>query len=359
MQGRLLGLLSWHRLHRLIEGFAGSTVAQGCGQHFTKLNSIGVLLISALVLPASAQSWLVSMAPEPLKITVRDAKLGREILLDTQLLAPAASHPWQTVVLPSNCSGRDDQFWSLMAPALVQRGFAVVLLDSFTPRGFPSVCMDQRQMWQEARVADVIAVLKALRRDARIDSARIALGGHSTGAVTSFMASFVQAADVAKTEAIGYTAYFAVGAACDLTFKNPTLWGPLLLISGEMDDYTFAEPCQAEARRLQGAGAQVTMQMIKGANHNMSTSGWVYNPSVQRMPKDIPRMYMQRRDEKGVLHLELDDGRSVTAADMMKAYGGFLLSKTRGGTIGGNWDQFPQVDSAILQHLERAGFRAR
>jgi hypothetical protein len=70
-------------------------------------------------------------------------------------------------------------------------------------------------------------------------------------------------------------------------------------------------------------------------------------------------MYLRGRDDKGVLHLELDDGQMVTAPDMIKTYGGFLLSKTRGGTIGGNWDTFPEVSALIFEHLESAGFKSQ
>lgn len=308
---------------------------------------------------AIAQVPLAGYSAEAIEVNVHDTKLDKTIRLNTQLIAPALSPPWQTVVLPSNCTGRDDHFWTLMIPTLVQRGYAVVLLDSFTPRGFLTVCANKFQMWQEARVVDAIAVLKTLKGDVRFDPKKIALGGHSNGAVTAFMASFADATKVVKTDELGYAAYFAVGAACDLTFKTPKLWAPLLLISGEKDDYTFPEPCLAEATRLQGAGSPVTIKIIQGANHNMSTSGWIYSTQVQRMPKGIPRMYMLGRDDKGVLHLELDDGKTVTAIDMIKAYGGFLLSKTRGGTIGGNWDKFPEVSGLILEHLESAGFSRR
>lgn len=308
---------------------------------------------------ALAQTALGGYPTEAIEVKVYDRKLDKEIRLNTHLVVPAVPSPWQTIVLPSNCTGRDDYFWKLMVPTLVQKGYAVVLLDSFSPRGFSTVCTNKFQMWQEARVADAIAVLKTLQGDGRIDPTKIALGGHSNGAVTAFMTSFVEAAEIVKTDALGYAAYFAVGAACDLTLKTPKLWGPLLLISGEKDDYTFPEPCQAEATRLQGAGSQATIKMIKGANHNMSTSGWVYSNQVQRMPQGIPRMYMRGRDEKGILQLELDDGQQVTAPDMIKAYGGFLLSKTRGGTVGGHWDAFPEVRTLIFEHLESAGFRSR
>jgi dienelactone hydrolase len=55
----------------------------------------------------------------------------------------------------------------MMTPALIKKGYAVVLLDSFSPRGFSTVCANKFQMWQEARVTDVIAVLKKLQIDAR------------------------------------------------------------------------------------------------------------------------------------------------------------------------------------------------
>lgn len=319
------------------------------------------LLLTALAVStqAVAQATSFGYAAEAIEVNVYDRKLDKQIRLNTQLIAPVAPQPWQTVVLPSNCTGSDDQFWKLTVPVMIQKGYAVVLLDSFSPRGFSTVCANKFQMWQEARVADAIAVLKTLKSDARFDPQKIALGGHSNGAVTAFMSSFVEAAQVVKTDSLGYAAYFAVGAACDLSFKNPKLWAPLLLISGEKDDYTFPEPCQSEAVRLESAASPVKIKIIKGANHNMSTTGWFYSNQVQRMPKGIPRMYLRGRDDKGVLHLELDDGQKVTAPDMIKTYGGFLLSKTRGGTIGGNWDTFPEVSALIFEHLESAGFKSQ
>jgi len=296
---------------------------------------------------------------ETLDVSIFDAKLAKDISLNVQLIAPSGPQPWHTVVLPSNCTGKDDHFWKIMTPALINRGYAVVLLDSFSPRGFSTVCSNKFQMWQEARVVDAIAVLKKLRSDSRIDGSKIALGGHSNGALTAFMTSFVDSSQVVKTDSLGFAAYFAVGASCELTFKRPKLWAPLLLISGEKDDYTFPEPCRAEASRLQDAGSNVTIKIIPGANHEMSTTGWFYSSQVQRMPEGLPRMYMLGRDASGTLHLELEDGRKVTAPEMIKAYGGFLLSKTRGGTVGGPWDKFPEVSASIFEHLENAGLKPR
>jgi len=222
-----------------------------------------------------------------------------------------------------------------MVPELVGRGFAVVLLDSFTPRGFASVCTDITKMWQEARVADAVATLKVLRADPRFDTQRIALGGHSNGAITAFMSAFVDANKMLKIDDLGFAAYFGVGTTCDLTFKNPKLWAPVLLVSGEKDDYTYPEPCIKEIERLKSLGGDVELIIIKGANHEMSTSGWVYNPRVQSLPKGIPHMFMLGRDEQGTMRVELADGSIRTGRQMQEQYGGFMMSKSFGGTVGG------------------------
>lgn len=329
---------------------------QHLGARALLLFLLALLAGSVFAFPAGIRQGHPSQA---LEVATHDVKLGKQIQLNTLLVIPDAPTPWQTVVLPSNCTGQDDHFWSLMVPALASRGYAVVLLDSFTPRGFSSVCTDKFRMWQEARVADAVAVLQALRADPRFDPARIALGGHSNGAVTAFMAAFVASAKVVKAEPLGYAAYFSVGAACDLSFKDTRLWAPLLIVSGEKDDYTFPEPCLAEARRLQAAGSDAQIHIVAGANHNMSTTGWVYNTGVMRMPKGIPRMFMRGRDEGGVMHVELEDGSLSTGRQMQEKYGGFLLSKARGGTVGGQWDKFPEVREAIFKHLERVGFTAK
>ena len=291
-----------------------------------------------------------------LNVSVLDAKQEKEIKLGVTLVVPDAPQPWQAVVLPSNCTGQDDYFWKLMVPVLLEKGYAAILLDSFTPRGFKAVCTDKTKMWQEARVADAVAILKVLRLDNRFDAQKIALGGHSNGAITAFMAAYTEANTMLKIDDLGFAAYFGVGTTCDLTFKSGKLWAPILLVSGGKDDYTFPEPCIKEIQRLKTLGGDAELLIIDGANHNMSTSGWIYNPKVQRLPKGIPHMFMLGRDAKGVMQVELEDGTLRTGRQMQEQYGGFMLNKSFGGTVGGSWDKFPVVMDAILGHLKKTGF---
>ena len=56
------------------------------------------------------------------------------------------------------------------------------------------------------------------------------------------------------------------------------------------------------------------------------------------------------------MQVELEDGTLRTGRQMQEQYGGFMLNKSFGGTVGGNWDKFPEVRDAILGLLKKAGF---
>jgi dienelactone hydrolase len=287
-----------------------------------------------------------------------DRKNQKPIQLNTLLVLPRTAPPWKAVVLPSNCAGLRDEFWQKITPVLLEKGLAVALLDSFTPRGFADVCSNKFQMWQEDRVHDAQAVLAHLQADPRMDARKIVLGGHSNGALTAFFSAYQEASPALQMTDGSFAAYFGVGTSCEVSFKSPALRAPLLLISGEKDDYTLPQPCVAEVRRLQAAGSPADIVLIAGANHNMSTGGWIYSSAVQRMPRGIPRMFMQGRQPDGNMLVELEDGSRMSSRQMLVKYGGFLLSGTRGATIGGNWDRFPEVSAAIVGLLDRTGFFA-
>lgn len=293
-----------------------------------------------------------------LKVVIPVPGKPEEVQLQPLLIKPSNPAPWSTIVLPSNCGGAEDRLWHFWVPELIKNNIAVVLLDSFKPRGFDSLCPNQFRMTIGARLQDVHQVLDFLRADSRFRADKIAIGGHSTGAMTAFHSSFAEAQKhLDRKPNAGFNAFVGAGASCEMSFKTPLLQGPLLLISGEKDDWTPAAPCEAEAKRLKQASQDATFVSIPGAYHTFSTRGVVKSPRVMKMPADIPQMYLKNLSyEAQKSTAELVTGEELAIDQIVKKYAGFLGSKLFGAHVGGDYDKAPDVATMTAEFLKKNGW---
>lgn len=335
------------------------------GKSFPMLSKhIQHLLAFLLALPISGFALSPTLFPTfqtealNLKVVVPVPGKPEEVQLQPLLIKPNSPAPWSTLVLPSNCSGAEDRLWHFWVPELVKNNIAVVLLDSFKPRGFDSLCPNQFRMTIGARLQDVHQLLDFLRSDNRFRTDKIALGGHSTGAMTAFHSSFTEAQQHLDRQAsAGYNAFVGAAASCEMSFKTPQLQGPLLLISGEKDDWTPAAPCEAETKRLKQAAQDASFVSIPGAYDTFSTRGVVKSPRVMKMPADIPQMYLRKLSyEAQKSTAELASGEELAIDQIVKKYAGFLGSKLFGAHVGGEFDKAPAVATMTVEFLKKHGW---
>lgn len=317
-----------------------------------------------LALPGSGFALSPTLFPDfhteslNVKVVVPVPGKPEEVQLQPLLIKPNSPAPWTTIVLPSNCSGAEDRLWHFWVPELIKNNIAVVLLDSFKPRGFDSLCPNQFRITIGARLQDVHQVLDFLRSDARFRTDKIALGGHSSGAMTAFHSSFAESlGHLDRKTSTGYNAFIGAAASCEMSFKMPQLQGPLLLISGEKDDWTTAAPCEAEVKRLKQASQDATFISIPGAYHTFSTRGVVKSPRVMKMPADIPQMYLKKMSyEAQKSTAELATGEELAIDQIVKKYAGFLGSKLFGAHVGGEFDKAPDVATMTVEFLKKNGW---
>jgi dienelactone hydrolase len=66
--------------------------------------------------------------------------------------------------------------------------------------------------------------------------------------------------------------HIALGPACYMTVEKPVpTTGKMLMLLGEKDNWNQPKPCRNYAKRLQQAGASITVETVKGANHAWDT----------------------------------------------------------------------------------------
>jgi dienelactone hydrolase len=249
--------------------------------------------------------------------------------------------------------------WPIQARALVDAGIAVVLVDSFTPRGVSEVWSDQLRISFGKRLQDVHHVLDALRADPRFMAQKIAIGGHSNGGVMALLSSYADLAPLLGRSSAGFNAFIATSAACNLTPKGTRLNGPLFLVNGTKDDYCWPEPCIDEVKRLVEAGQPARITLIDGAYHSLSTTGVTWNPRVMRPPREAPRVYYKTfgYDSSSASTVEnAATGEVSTVRELMKAHGGFLGRLLFGAHVGGAMDKAAEAAAATTAFLKSHGW---
>lgn len=156
-----------------------------------------------------------------------------------------------------------------------------LVLDSFTPRGQKSICETpnaRRTIHESDRREDVFAAIDWLVKQPSVDASRIVVMGWSHGAQTVLSTidatdKYVQAQKVQPRAAVA----FYPGCLLNNRMFNYEVHQPLLIMIGELDDWTPAKECVTLQARLQKdkANAPVDLVVYPGSYHGFDGTGEV------------------------------------------------------------------------------------
>jgi dienelactone hydrolase len=213
-------------------------------------------------------------------------------------LKPDGPGPFPALVIMHDCSGlgpRSSGAPLRWARQLVERGFVVVMPDSFSTRGHAAgVCINPSPSRNDVspfrRALDAYAALAHLRTLAYVDGSRIGLMGGSHGGATtlaSMAAPEQEREPLAQEKRRGFAAAVALYPNCVARYGawralrqeaegesaisytgvyRPV--APLLILIGEKDDWTPAAPCQKLAEGARQAGHPLSIKVYPGAHHS-------------------------------------------------------------------------------------------
>jgi len=219
---------------------------------------------------------------------------GRPVRLTALLYAPEPSGaPRPAVIALHGCGGLyvdtpagADALTArhrAMAEMLVGEGYAVLLPDSFGPRGRREQCAlparDQR-ITPAVRRLDVLGALAWLRGRADVAGDRIALVGWSHGGSTTLAAMNAQDRVVAAFRDAREGAYFATAIAfypgCSVYARARQTYtpaAPLAIMIGASDNWTPPAPCAVFAEAMVERGLPVSLRIYEGAVHGFDAPG--------------------------------------------------------------------------------------
>jgi len=182
---------------------------------------------------------------------------------------PDGSGPFPAVVILHDCSGLGPSSSGApgrWAKALVALGYVVAMPDSFATRGYPQgVCTVQSgargalgDVSPRRRVDDALEALAKLRTLPFVDAKRVGVMGGSHGGTTTLA--------VLGSGFPGFSAGVALYPRCSTASQDYASSAPLLILIGELDDWTPAKDCA----RL--ASERVRLKLYPGAHHSFDSN---------------------------------------------------------------------------------------
>ncbi|HXF66599.1 MAG TPA: dienelactone hydrolase family protein [Burkholderiales bacterium] len=210
--------------------------------------------------------WVAFPALEPFE--------GRAVELEALMFRPRGAGPFPALVLLHGCGGFYTREGYVTASyrdwleRLAAAGYVALLVDSFNPRGYRSICELQKRpiLVHRERVADAYAAAAWLAREPYVAPDRIGLIGWSNGASGTLYGLRPE-----NQRQPGFRAGVAFYPGCGALARSETPYrpyAPLLVLAGEADDWTPVAPCVALTAIAKEQGAAMQIVTYPGAHHS-------------------------------------------------------------------------------------------
>lgn len=225
--------------------------------------AILLLTISAAGIPAARAQ---GVAPAE---TVMFKSLSGEVITG-RLFLPQGTGPFPAVV-GLHGSGGYAPAHDRWATRLTASGYAMFLVDSYTPRGYREIIsVGLQTVPPELRVKDAVGALEYLQTRKEINPKEIAVLGWSQGATTAVMATATMRQTLIAKTAPHFAAAIALYPRCDqyMTNTQPVGDTPLLVLMGSADSVTPAAACDTLFGAWLSKGAAVSLIVYPGQQHN-------------------------------------------------------------------------------------------
>ncbi len=197
-------------------------------------------------------------------------------------------------------------------------GIAVFTLDSFSARGAIATGSRFATMPQliggTRRVIDAERALALLARHPRIDPARIAVMGFSSGGRTALLAAQTRFASALGQKGLSFAAYIALYPDCNMQLIGDTKAesGPQRIFIGEADVLTSAEACKRYVGRLRAVGVDAAIRTLPGAHHAFDSGA---HGELMRIPGALNSAHCNLAETAPGVIVNVDTGKPLHDAD--------------------------------------------
>jgi dienelactone hydrolase len=207
--------------------------------------------------------------------------------IDGALIMPSDDAPYPAVIIVPGSAGVSENHLR-HSITLVRAGYAVLLVDPFTARAVTSTVANQTQYSFAASAYDVLAALKFVSHDERIDKQRISAQGHSRGGTAVIHASMRALAD-AVVGPLSFTGVYAAYPWCGQQFVSPRVGKTVVRsIIGDQDEWCSVAMVQTQMNAISLTGAVASTRVVSGAHHSFDRHEDISLVAEARVSPDAP-----------------------------------------------------------------------
>jgi dienelactone hydrolase len=154
-----------------------------------------------LACPAALAQTRTTFGPNPTPLIIPETYQGNTIQLKTWLQTPEGPGPFDTIMLIPGCDGLDRYGWAQMqtwASWLMQFNYALLTIDSFTPRGVTNACGNGDIVQGQLHAADAYTAAAYISNLPQLQGGKIGVMGFSHGGWGVLEAASSQSPDIVE-----------------------------------------------------------------------------------------------------------------------------------------------------------------
>ncbi len=225
--------------------------------------------------------------PVKIEVEIKDS-MGTFTSISNFAFKPPGEGPFPAIVLMHTCGGIQNPHMRQHGQELLKEGYVVLMLDSFSPRGFESCPRGSVNV--AAGVVDAYAALAFLSSQTFVDKSRIYQAGYSWGAIVATLLASPQSAAVAGSS-LRFRATVSNYSTCIYQSKRVFVLKdtdrPVLMLLGERDEELPPSSCFPLLEEIKSVGAPVQWHVFPGASHGwdkqgQAGKGYVYNEATSK-----------------------------------------------------------------------------
>lgn len=212
------------------------------------------------------------------------------------------------VVLSHGSGGVESNLYDVWAKELNSAGYAVLIADSYKPRGVVETNSNQELVPYPAHVADTMNALRMLVTHPQIDANHIYNIGFSRGGSTAFDTAWPTWSDPVNTSTVKFAGHVVFYPGnCNIRYRTddrekataPIL---VLLADRETEEAQDVAVCRRWYDELIAKGNNIRYKEFKGARHAFDTLNFAYrvNPRTTSGKNCDMELYMTMKAGSGL-----------------------------------------------------------
>ena len=208
------------------------------------------------------------------------------VTLKGKLYLPQGEGPFPVVVWQHGSGPPDSsngaKWRSGLKSGLMQEQIGLFIANSYSGRGIRSTSRNQSLLSGTSRVVDAMMALDSLAKHPRVDADKIGISGNSYGGMVSYRVTHKPHIDKILPNGPRYAAHVPISPACNGQFERYESTGaPILILTGEKDDWTPAQPCVDLVKKHKADGVDADIIVYPDSHHGFhSTSSVRYKSQV-------------------------------------------------------------------------------